>query len=72
MGKHYDNAAIPDVMRRDFDVYDRIAELGIDLGTFEENVTSLADSPIAHMVFHESGLMYLSGSSGRHLPDERR
>ena len=68
MGKHYDNAAIPDVMRRDFDVYDRIAELGIDLGTFEENVTSLADSPIAHMVFHESGLMYLSGSSGGTYP----
>ena len=68
MGKHYDNAAIPDVMRRDFNVYDRISELGIDLGTFEENVTSLADSPIAHMVFHESGLMYLSGSSGGTYP----
>ena len=68
MGKHYDNAAIPDVLRREFDVYDRIAELGIDLGTFEENVTSLADSPIAHMVFHESGLMYLSGSSGGTYP----
>ena len=68
MGKHYDNAAIPDVLRREFDVYDRIAELGIDLGTFEENVTSLADSPIAHMVFHESGLVYLSGSSGGTYP----
>ena len=68
MGKHYDNAAIPDVLRRDFDVYDRIAELGIDLGTFKENVTSLADLPIAHMVFHESGLVYLSGSTGGTYP----
>ena len=31
-------------------------------------MTSLADSPIAHMVFHESGLMYLSGSSGGTYP----
>ena len=68
MGRHYDNAAIPDVMRRDFDVYDRISELGIDLGSFEENVTSLADQNIAHMVFHESGLVYLSGSSGGTYP----
>ena len=71
MGKHYDNAAIPDVLRREFDVYDRIAELGIDLGTFEENVTSLADSPIAHMVFHESGSDVPVRLVGRHLPDER-
>ena len=68
MGKHYDNAAIPDVLRRDFDVYDRIADLGIDLGSFEENVTSLAGQNIAHMVFHESGLVYLSGSSGGTYP----
>lgn len=68
MGKHYDNAAIPGELRRDFNVYERIAEMGIDLGTFEENVTSLADVPIAHMVFHESGLVYLSGSTGGTYP----
>lgn len=68
MGHHYHNATIPTELRRDFDVYDRIAELGIELGTFEDNVTSLAHLPIAHMVFHESGLVYLSGSTGGTYP----
>lgn len=68
MGEHYDKAAIPDELRRNFDVYDRIKELGIDLGTFDEGVTSLADQGIAHMVFHEHGLLYLSGSAGGTYP----
>ncbi len=68
MGKHYDNAAIPDALRRNYDVYERITDLGIDLGTFDDNVNSLADLPIAHMVFHESGLVYLSGTSGGTYP----
>ena len=40
--------------------------LGIDLGTFEENVTNITKSglPIASVVFHESGLVYLSGEGG--------
>ena len=61
MGYHYDAASIPDELRRSIDVYDRINELGIDLGTFEENVTSLSGQGIANVVFHESGLVYLSG-----------
>ena len=41
MGKHYDESQIPAELRRDFDVYDRTTELGIDLGTFEQDVVSL-------------------------------
>ena len=44
MGKYYDQAAIPDELRRTYDVYDRIKQLGITLGTFEENVRSLEDA----------------------------
>jgi hypothetical protein len=61
MGSHYDNAVIPAELRRDFNVYDRIAELGIDLGTFEERVGSLKGRNICSAVIHESGLVYLSG-----------
>ena len=32
MGKHYDESIIPEDLRRTYDVYDRISELGIDLG----------------------------------------
>ena len=31
MGYHYDGALIPDELRRDFDVYDRIKNLEVDL-----------------------------------------
>ena len=68
MGKHYDEAAIPDAMRRNFDVYDRIKSLGIELGTFQENVVSLAGAGIAGVVFQESGLVYCSGRSGWTYP----
>ena len=68
MGKHYDEALIPDEMRRNFDVYDRIKELGIDLGTFEDNVVSLAGAGIAGVVVQESGLVFLSGTSGGKYP----
>lgn len=61
MGKFYDNSIIPDEMRRDFDVYDRLKKLGIELGSFEDNVKSLAGANIAGAVVHESGLVYLSG-----------
>lgn len=68
MGRHYDEAPIPDELRRDFDVYQRIDELGIALGSFEEDVTSLAGAGIAHAVTHESGLVYLSGIGGGTYP----
>lgn len=61
MGKFYDSCIIPEALRRKYDVYDRIRELGLDLGTFEERVHSLKGSGIAGAVFHESGLVYLSG-----------
>ena len=64
MGKYYNEAAIPDSLRRNYDVYDRIQELGIDLGSFEDNVTSLKGTGIAGVVFHSTGIVYLSGAGG--------
>ena len=75
MSKHYDDAIIPDELRRNFDVYDRIVSLGIDLGDFEENVMSIANAGIAAAVIHESGLVHMSGSPGGTQPmsdDEER
>jgi hypothetical protein len=60
MGKHYDESVIPVELRRDFDVYDRIKELGIDLGNRDELV-SLKGRSICGAIVHESGLVYLSG-----------
>ena len=64
MGKYYDESDIPNELRRSFNVYDRIESLGINIGTFEDNVVSISGSPIAGVVFQESGLVYLSGPSG--------
>ena len=33
MSKFYENSIIPKEVRRKYDVYERISELGIDLGT---------------------------------------
>ena len=63
MGKHYDESIIPQEMRRSYDIYDRISELGIDLGDCESNVGSLAGRNICGAVVQESGLVYLSGTS---------
>jgi hypothetical protein len=68
MSKFYHEATIPAELRRNFDVYDRIKELGIELGTWEENVTSLAGAGISSAVFTESGLAYLSGVGKGQLP----
>jgi len=68
MGKYYDQAAIPDELRRNYDVYDRVKKLGISLGTFDENVRSLEGRNIAGAVIHESGLVYLSGVGMGKLP----
>ncbi len=64
MGKFYDEAIIPSELRRNFNVYDRIDRLGISLGAFDDNVASLQNAGIAGAVFHESGLVYLSGAGG--------
>jgi hypothetical protein len=61
MGKFYDNSIIPDHLKRDFDVYDRINELKIEMGSFDEDVKDLKDANICGIIFHESGLVYLSG-----------
>ena len=61
MGSFYDNSILPQHLRRDFDVYDRIKDLNIDLGSFDTDVASLKGAGIAGIVFHESGLVYLSG-----------
>ena len=68
MGKFYDQAAIPDELRRNYDVYERVKNLGIDLGSFEDNVRSLAGRNIAGAVVQESGLVYLSGVGTGKLP----
>ncbi len=75
MSKFYDEALLPDEMRRNFDVYDRIRELGIELGSFSEDVVSLEGAGIAGAVVHESGLVYLSGTGAGIYPmndDEER
>jgi hypothetical protein len=72
MGKYYDDSIIPAELRRNFDVYDRIKQLGIDLGTFEQNVGSLKGRNIAGAVIQQSGLVYLSGASAgtRQMTDD--
>lgn len=75
MSQFYDEALVPDELRRDFDVYDRIAELGIPMGSFGEDVVSLEGAGIAGAVVHESGLVYLSGTTSGTYPmndDEER
>lgn len=68
MGKFYEQSIIPESFRRNFSVYDRINKLNIQLGTFEENVTSIKGSALAGVIFHESGLVYLSGQAGGTYP----
>jgi hypothetical protein len=68
VGKFYEQSILPAELRRNYDVYDRIKALGIDLGTFEQHVTSLKGRNIASAVFHESGLVYLSGVGAGTLP----
>lgn len=61
MGTFYENSVVPDHLKRKFDVYDRINELKVDLGSFDDNVASLKGAGICGIIFHESGLVYLSG-----------
>ena len=68
MSKFYDEALIPDELRRSYDVYDRIRELGIPMGSFSEDVVSLEGAGIAGTVVHESGLVYLSGTTAGTYP----
>ena len=63
MGKYYNDSIIPDSLRRNFNVYERIEELGIDLGSWDDNVGDLTGVGLAQIVFTESGLVYLSGTT---------
>ncbi len=49
MGKYYDECVIPAELRRNYDIYDRIKELGIDLGSRDEQVRSLQGLPLIHI-----------------------
>ena len=66
MSNYYDNSIVPNELKRNFDVYDRIKELNIDLGSYNENVNDITSGglPIATVLFHQSGLVYLSGEGG--------
>jgi hypothetical protein len=68
MGKYYDESIIPSELRRNFDVYDRVKQAGINLGSFDEQVRSLEGRNIAGAIVHESGLVYLSGVGTGKLP----
>ena len=61
MSKFYDNSIVPEELKRNYDVYDRIKELGIDLGNYEDNVNDITTGglPIATVLFHQSGLCFL-------------
>ncbi|MBT6618734.1 MAG: hypothetical protein HOB41_02515, partial [Gemmatimonadetes bacterium] len=62
MGSFYDNSIIPTHLRRDFDVYDRINTLDLDLGSFDQWMDrDLKGANICSATIHESGLVYLSG-----------
>lgn len=61
MSRFYEHSIVPAALRRNYDVYDRIGQLGLDLGTFETHVDSLQGRNICSAIFHESGLVYLSG-----------
>jgi hypothetical protein len=50
--------------KRDFDVYDRIKEVGIDLGSKDAVVPSMKGRRIANLTFTPSGLIFTSGTGG--------
>ena len=64
MGRYYDQASIPDEMRRNFDVYDRITSLNISLGTFEENVVCSGEGLL--------GLLHLKDQDASGIEDPQR
>ena len=53
-----------DDWKRSFDVYDRIGELGIDLGSKEDSVSDPRGRRIAGVTFTPSGLVFTSGTGG--------
>lgn len=49
---------------RDFDVYDRIKDLGIELGTKEATISDPKGRRICSLTFTPSGLVFTSGTGG--------
>lgn len=57
-------AELHDSWKRDFDVYDRLKELGIDLGKKDEVLPEPAGRRICMLTFTPSGLVFTSGTGG--------
>ena len=49
--------------KRDFDVYDRIEKLGIDLGKKEEVLPPSTGARLCRLTFTPSGLVFTSGAA---------
>ena len=63
---------LPTRWQRDYDVYDRLAELGIDLGRREDAIAPETNR-IPRLIFTPSGLLFFSGSGrGRGSGHQRR
>ena len=65
-------STLHDDWNRDFDVYDRIRELGIDLGSKAEVVSDPKGRRIASVSFTPSGLVFTSGTGGGQGGNGRR
>ena len=50
--------------KRDFDVYERVKKIGIDLGKREDAIASPKGRRICSMTITPSGLVFLSGTGG--------
>ena len=61
-------ADLPDAWQRDFDVYDRINKLGIDLKTKAEVLSAPKGRRICSATITPSGLVFTSGTGGGHGP----
>ena len=76
MGHFYENSIIPQHLRRNFDVYERMEKLELDLGTLDQWINrDLKGANICTITFHESGLVYIcllySSPSPRDLSTSR-
>ena len=57
-------AELPDSWKRDFDVYDRIKALNIDLGEKGDTIPDPKGRRICTLTFTPSGLIFTSGTGG--------
>lgn len=61
-------AELHDSWKRDFDVYERIDKLGIDLGTRDQTISPPRGRRICSATFTVSGLVFTSGTGGGRGP----